>query len=57
MYDRRKDMTKKAWKEMQKAKRATNGMNTGIRTMQTDKRPTRAKEKENIRREVNNYEN
>ncbi len=55
MYDRRKDMTKKAWKELQKANRATSGMNTGTRTMQTDKKPTRAKEKEMIRREVNNY--
>ena len=51
MYDRRKDMTKKAWKEMQKAKRATNGMNTGTRTMQTDKHPTRARQKELDRRE------
>ena len=52
MYNRRKDMTKKKWLEMQKANRATNGMNTGTRTMQTDKKPTRAKEKEMIRREV-----
>ena len=55
-YDRRKDMTKKKWRELQKQNRATSGMNTGTRTMQTDKKPTRAKEKEMTRREVNNYE-
>ena len=52
IHDRRKDMTKKAWKEMQKANRATNGMNTGTRTMQTDKKPTRARQKEKDRREM-----
>jgi len=56
MYDRRKDMTKKAWQEMQKAKRATNDMNTGTRTMNTDKKPTRARQKEIDRKAVDNYE-
>jgi hypothetical protein len=34
---RRKTMTKKAWKEKQKAKRNMNGFNTGIRTMKSAK--------------------
>lgn len=54
-YDRRKDFSKKAWKEMQKANRVTNGFNTGTRTMQTDKKPTRARQKEIIRKAVDNY--
>ena len=51
-YNRKKDMTKKAWKEMQKAKRATSGFNIGTRTMQTDKKPTRARQKELDRKEM-----
>ena len=54
-YNRKKDMTKKKWLEMQKSKRATSGMNTGTRTMQTDKNPTRAKQKEINRREMADY--
>lgn len=46
MYNRRKDMTKKAWKELQKQNRATNGFNTGTRTMKSDKHPSRARRKE-----------
>ena len=45
MYELKKDMTKKAWKELQKSKRATNGFNTGTRTMKTDKHPSRARQK------------
>lgn len=56
MYNRRKDMTKRAWQELQKQNRATNGFNTGTRTMQTDKTPTRARQKELDRKEVNNYD-
>ena len=56
MYNRKKDMTKKAWKELQKQNRATSGMNTGTRDMKSEKYPTRARQKENTRREVNNYE-
>lgn len=55
-YDRRKDMTKKAWQELQKQNRATNGFNTGTRDMKSEKYPTRAEQKEIIRREVNNYD-
>lgn len=51
MYNRRKDMTKKAWKELQKSHRATNGFNTGTRTMKSDKHPSRARRKE-MEREV-----
>jgi hypothetical protein len=52
MYDRRKDFTKRKWLELQKANRATSGMNTGTRTMQTDKKPTRARQKELDRKEM-----
>jgi hypothetical protein len=45
-HDRRKDMTKKAFKELQKQNRATNGFNTGTRTMKSDKHPSRARRKE-----------
>ncbi len=51
MYNRRKDMTKRAWKELQKQNRATNGFNTGTRTMKSDKHPSRARRKE-MEREV-----
>ena len=50
-HDRRKDMTKKAFKELQKQNRATNGFNTGTRTMKSDKHPSRARRKE-MEREV-----
>lgn len=51
MYNRRKDMSKKTWKELQKQNRVTNGFNTGTRTMKSDKYPSRARRKE-IEREV-----
>jgi hypothetical protein len=51
-YNDKKDMTKKAWLEQQKKKRVTTTMNTGTRDMQTDKHPTRAKQKEIDRREM-----
>jgi lipopolysaccharide biosynthesis glycosyltransferase len=50
-HDRRKDMSKKAWKELQKQNRATNGFNTGTRTMKSDKYPSRARRKEMEREE------
>ena len=56
MYDRRKDMTKRAWKELQKKNRATNGFNTGTRDMKSEKYPTRARQKELDRKAVDNYE-
>lgn len=56
MYNRKKDMTKRAWKELQKQNRTTNGFNTGTRTHETDKHPTRAREKEMYRREERNYD-
>lgn len=52
MYDRRKDMTKKQWLELQKQNRTTNGFNTGTRDMKTEKYPTRARQKEIDRREM-----
>lgn len=42
----KKTMTKKAYKELQKSRRATNGFNTGTRTMKSDKYPSRARRKE-----------
>lgn len=51
--DRRKDMTKKQWRELQKQNRNTNGFNTGTRDMKSEKYPTRARQKE-IDREVIN---
>lgn len=48
----KKAMTKKKWQEMQKEHRATNGMNTGTRDMETDKHPTRARQKELDRAEM-----
>lgn len=53
-HDRRKDMTKRAWKELQKQNRATNGFNTGTRTMKSDKHPSRARRKEMERGEEDN---
>jgi hypothetical protein len=50
-HDRRKDMSKKAWKELQKQNRVTNGFNTGTRTHKTDKHPSRARRKEIEREE------
>ena len=55
MYDERKTMTKKAWKEKQKKQRATNNFNTGTRDMKSAKYPTRAKEKEKLREYLDNY--
>ena len=51
-YNRKKDMTKKEWLKLQKAKRAISSFNTGTRTMNTDKHPTRARQKELDRAEM-----
>lgn len=51
MYNRRKEMSKRAWKELQKQNRATNGFNTGTRTMKSDKHPSRARRKKMEREE------
>ena len=51
----RKTMSKRAYKELQKSHRATNGFNTGTRTMKSDKHPSRARRKE-IEREEEDYE-
>ena len=56
MYNRRKDMTKRAWKELQKQNRATNGFNTGTRNMKSEKYPTRAKQNELDRKTVDGYD-
>lgn len=55
MYDRRKDFSKRAWKELQKKNRVTNGMNTGTRDMKSEKYPSRARQKEIDRKAVDNY--
>ena len=52
MDNAKKTMTKKAWIELQKSHRVTNGMNTGTRTMKSSKYPSRQERK----REVQNYE-
>lgn len=44
MFDK-KAMTKKAWKEKQKALRVVNKMNTGTRDMKSAKYPTRQERK------------
>ena len=47
----KKTMTKRAYKELQKSRRAINGFNTGTRTHSTDKHPSRARRKEMEREE------
>lgn len=47
MFDGRKTMTKKAWKELQKKNRTTFGMNLGVRDIGVE---TRAKRKAEFRR-------
>jgi hypothetical protein len=54
-YNRKKDMTKKAWKELQKQNRATNGFNTGTRDIKSEKYPTREKQKVLDRKEIQCY--
>lgn len=54
-YDKRKDMTKKAWKQEQKKHRVTNGFNTGTRDMQSEKYPSRNKQKILDRKEIKEY--
>lgn len=44
MFDK-KAMTKKAWKEKQKALRIVSGMNLGTRDMKSAKYPTRQERK------------
>jgi hypothetical protein len=53
-FNDKKLMTKKAWKQKQKRKRVLNNMNTGTRDMKSNKRPTRAKEKEKLREVLDN---
>jgi len=49
-YDRRKDMTKKAYRELQRANRIVNEMNTGTITMKTAKNPSRQENKKNLKK-------
>ena len=49
-YDRRKDFTKKAYEAIQKSRRVRTEINTGTRTMKTEKHPSRAMEKEGLRK-------
>ena len=53
-YDRRKDMTKKAYRELQKSQRVVNSMNTGTRTMKTAKNPSRQENKKNLKKMLDN---
>lgn len=55
MYNRRKDMTKKQWLELQKKNRVMNDFNTGTRDMKSEKYPTRARQKELNRKAVDSY--
>lgn len=48
----KKSMTKKKWLELQKRNRGTNGFNTGTRDMKSEKYPSRARQKEIDRREM-----
>jgi hypothetical protein len=52
IYDIRKDMTKKAYKDMKKANRVMNGFNTGERPFENKKNPSRAKSKRNFQKEL-----
>jgi len=54
-YDRRKDMTKKTWLEIQKANRVTNGFNTGERMFESKKKPSRKKAKRNFQKELDRF--
>ena len=56
-YDRRKDMTKKAWLELQKANRITNGFNTGERMFDGKKKPNRTKRKKDFQKELDRFLN
>lgn len=51
-YNRRKDMTKKAYAELQKSNRVMNSFNTGTRTMKTDKSPSRAMRKVDFQKRI-----
>lgn len=53
-HDERKDMTKKAYKELQKRKRVTVNMNTGTITMKTAKNPSRQENKRNLKKMIDN---
>ena len=46
--------SKKAQKEFYKKQRVTNGFNTGTRDMKTEKLPSRAMEKENFKKMLDN---
>ena len=50
----KKSMTKKKWLELQKRNRGTNGFNTGIRDMKSNKYPTRQEEKRNLKKAIDN---
>ena len=52
MYDIRKDMTKKAYKELQKKNRVTVSFNTGVRTMKTAKNPSRQIQKKALQKMI-----
>lgn len=53
-HDERKDMTKKAYKELQKRKRVAIGMNTDTITMKTAKNPSRQENKRNLKKMIDN---
>ena len=49
----KRTMTKKEWKRYCQNQRAFNGFNTGTRDMKSEKYPSRARQKELDRKEVN----
>ena len=51
-FDERKTMTKKAWKIKQTEERKFNGFNTGERTFENKKKPSRAKSKRNFQKDL-----
>ena len=53
--EQKKKYTKRKWLELQKQQRGTNGFNTGTRTMQTEKHPSRNKLSETTRKEIKDY--
>lgn len=53
MYERKKDITKKAYRELKKKDRVVTAMNTGTRVFKDDRHPDRARIKEIIRRVIN----
>lgn len=56
-FDMRKTMTKKAWSEVQKSKRKTNGFNTGERIFKNKKHKSREENKKDFQKVLDNAMN